>query len=147
MDNRTIDVTSESKEDLAAAIGIAWNNAAGGKATHYVIKKLSKKVMYYGEPTTHHHSVLLNDKENGVNTMILLWYEHPDATPLPFPLDLDGTINFVRGWLSITPHSTNPDIDGSLKDGWRIFTEEWGHVCGYSSTIFAVQKQWAMYGK
>lgn len=146
MDNRTIDIVSEGNKSLEMALNIIWTNCPGGKATHYKIVKLKETISYYGKPTDSHYSKLEEDQE-GEETLILLWHEEKGAAVLPYPLELEDAISFVKGWLKNTNYHDEPDHDGSNGKGWRIFTEQWGHVAGHSYAIVGVQPRWAMYGK
>lgn len=146
MDNRQVDVTSEGDEALWLAIRLAWPGAAGGKATHYKTVGLAKKTVYYGEPTSG-HSTSTHEVADGTPTLILLWHAERDALPLPYPLELDDAIQFVAGWLRNVPRGRRPNHDGDNGEGWRVFTESWGHVAGHQYAIVAAQPVWAMYGK
>lgn len=73
MDNRTIDVTSDSADGLSLALRLAWLGARGGKATHYKIISLEQTVVYYGSPTDR-HLVTLKEDEAGTPTLILMWH-------------------------------------------------------------------------
>lgn len=149
MDNRFIDVVSEGDGALALALRLIWPNVPGGKATHYKMMNLIEKTEYpIRDGKVAHHSTTMVEDSRGVSTLILLWSDERDAKELPYPLDLEESIAFVRGWLV---HSANygrePDHDGSNGRGWRVFTEDWGHVAGYHYAIAGVQPAWAMYGK
>ncbi len=148
MDNRQLDITAEGEADLGLAIRLAWPSASG-KATHYKLINLAETVIYSGKPTTSH---IITSKEGGEGdggapTMILLWHAERGALPLPYPLDLEESIAFLAGWLKKVERGDEPDHDGSNGQGWRAFTESWGHVAGHRYAIVAVQPAWAMYGK
>lgn len=145
MDNRTLDVVSEGDKALAMALTLIWPNAAGGKATHYRTATLAEQVTYSGNPTTMHHSQLVPSPE-GKETLILLWSAEREAQPLPYPLDLEGAIQFVKGWLKNASYGQKPGHDGDNGFGFRVFTEQWGHVAGYHYGIAGIQPAWAMYG-
>lgn len=165
MDNLSIDITSEGRESLAHALTVVWPNAAGGKATHYRVVNVSRNCKYYTHEirkgmkanvdlhqecpeqiyVSHHEEELPAD--DGSQTLILLWHEEQNATPLPYPLTLDKAISFVADWLSQADYGSQPDHDGSNGKGWRLFTNDWGHVAGHHYGIVGVQPAWAMYGK
>jgi hypothetical protein len=148
MDNRKFDIISNGDEHLALALKIAWANCRGGKATHYREVKLSPHIKYYGSPeTTHHYDELKQDDVKGTPTLILLWHNEDGAMALPYKMDLDESINFVKGWLRNADIGEEPDHDGDNKAGWRVFTKDWGHVFGHRYAICALQPAWAMYGK
>jgi len=149
MDNRTIDIISEGDDGLALALQLIWPNAPGGKATHYKMVNLIEKTEYYArEGKVVYHSTSTTEDPKGTPTLILLWYDEHDARELPYALDLAGGVAFVRGWLAHkADYGPEPDHDGHNKRGWRIFTENWGHVAGHVYAIVGVQPAWAMYGK
>lgn len=149
MDNRTIDVVSEGDHGIALAMQLIWKRAPGGKATHYIIDKYESVTKYYcgdGVKTTHHSTDMVKGPK-GVLTLIFLWSAEGDSTPLPFPLDLEGATQFAKHWLEVADYGPQPDHDGDNRKGWRIFTEEWGHVAYYHFAIVGIQPAWAMYGK
>lgn len=146
MDNRTIDVVSEGDGELAMALALIWANAPGGKASHYKEANLVETVRYFGEPTSGHHSSLKEDPA-GTPTLIFLWSNERDALPLPDRLDQEGAYTFARAWLRKANYGQEPGHDGCNGKGWRVFTESWGHVAGYSYAIAGIQPAWAMYGK
>lgn len=165
MDNFRIDVCGEGNEALEMALKIAFQeNAPGGKAVHYRVVSLVDEVQYFGNSATNqkgfhenvsglpgkhvHHFERCKEQEGGKLTLVLLWSDVKESTPLPFPLEIGDAIPFVKGWLKASgdPGPT-PDIDGDVAEGWRVFTGAWGHVAGCSCAIVGVQAWWAMYGK
>lgn len=146
MDNRAIDITTQGTESLALALQLIWDNAPGGKATHYKVVRLREQTRYYGTPATSHHTELV-EAADGTPTLILLWHEERGATALPFPLTRDDAPGFVAGWLKSAEYGREPDHDGSNERGFRVFTDGWGHVAGHHYGIAGVQPVWAMYGK
>jgi len=147
MDNLQIDITCEGDAGILKALEIIWPAACpGGKAIQFIVDKFSTEVTYNGQPTSRHSSQLVRDKD-GVPTLILLWNKERDSQPLPYPLDLKQSAEFIRGWLLSTDYGREPDHDGDNGKGWRIFTEGWGHVNGCVYAIVGVQPVWAMYCK
>jgi hypothetical protein len=163
MDNFKIDVVAEGEASLKAAIEIAFaHNAPGGKATHYKVVRLKKRVRYYANPSTEtlvdnlggevgfhvHHFTELEEADDGVLTLILCWNDEDGAARLPFPLKAADAVPFVTGWLASEGDAGPvPDHDGDNDKGWRVFTDHWGHVAGCHYAIAGIQAQWAMYGK
>jgi len=163
MDNFTIDITSEGDETLTKALEIAFaHNAPGAKATHYSVVKLAQETSYYANkaignlsenlkeiPGMHiHHFEKYKQDDNGHLTLILLWSESNGAVALPYPMKITDAIPFVKGWLeNAGDPGKEPDMDGSLDKGWRVFTGAWGHVAGCSCAVVGVQACYAMYGK
>jgi len=146
MDNRVIDVVSEGDEDLKLAFKLIWPNAPGGKATHYKVVHLREKVRYHGDPTDWHETTY-EVCPDGTPTLILLWNAESDATSLPYPMDRKQATQFALGWLAQADYGSEPDHDGDNGRGWRVFTNQWGHVAGHSYSIVGLQPAWAMYGK
>jgi len=163
MDNFKIDIQGRGKESLAKAIEIAFaNNSPSGFARHYTTVRLANELQYYSNPVSKHltpnlhnneslhinHSETLKKNESGHLTLILCWSDSPDTIPLPYPLNANGAIGFVEGWLeNAGDPGKEPDHDGDNKAGWRVFTGTWGHVSSYTYSVVAVQAIWAMYGK
>lgn len=165
MDNFRIDVCGEEDEGLEMALRIAFmHNAPGDKATHYRVLDLVEEVQYFGNPATNqkglhenvngipgklvHHLERCKEQAGGKRTLILLWSDAKGALPLPFPLEVGDAIPFVKGWLKTAGDpGPEPDTDGDLRRGWRVFKEAWGHLAGCSYSIVGVQAAWAMYGK
>lgn len=163
MDNFTIDITAEGNEALTKALEIAFaHNAPGGKATHYSVVKLTPQTRYYANkvmdhlpenlkdaPGLHiHHCSDYKQDDKGHLTLMLLWSESKGSVPLPYPMKIADAVPFVKGWLiNAGDPGEEPDIDGSLDRGWRVFTEAWGHVAGCSCAVVGVQARYAMYGK
>jgi hypothetical protein len=148
MDNFGIDITAEGRASLEKALEIAFaHNCPGGTVSHYKVVKFKRETRYYGEPKTTHHFSDLKEHQDGIPTLLLLWHEGQEATEHLFAMDLAETLGFVNGWLNKVDFGKEPDHDGSNGKGWRVFTETWGRVAGYSYTVCAVQPAWAMYGK
>lgn len=163
MDNFIIDIVGEGDETLAKSLEIAFAlNAPGDRITHYNVVRLGFETCYFANkaadhlpenlteaPGLHvHHFSNYKQDDKGHLTLILLWSESKGAVPLPYPMKIADAIPFVKGWLANAGDSgEKPDIDGSLGKGWRVFTEDWGHVAGCSCAVVGVQSQWTMYGK
>lgn len=84
------------------------------------------------------------DEEKG---LIFYWCDSVKATKLPFPMTLEQTADFASGWLEHASYGSEPDHDGDNGRGWRLYTEDWGHVAGEYQAFMAVKPEWAMYGK
>lgn len=128
MDNRVINVMSEGREAFNLAIKLAFDNAPGGKATHYVV----------------------NDKLG----FVLLWHEDKGvgSVQLPVALNASTAADLIWAWLQEQPTSAYKhylDHDGSDGHGWRVYNgPSWSHVDGCSHYAFvAVYPMWAWYGK
>jgi hypothetical protein len=132
MDNYHIDITSEGKETLAAALTIALRHAAGGAAEGFRVLPPLKK----GEPPT----------------LLLYWHVPDDQRKDPvqrfgFKMKFDALLAFIREWLSQQDYGPEPDHDGSNGKGWRVYNEAWTHVAGDNYAFLGVQPSWAWYGK
>ncbi len=145
MDNRTIDVVSMGDTNLALALELIWPNARGGRATHYKVLRLTEKTTYFSKEKISGHVTSFIEDTNGVTTLVLLWGEERGASELPFPLDLENVVPFVRGWLmNGADYHIYPDTHINSKRGWRIFTEDWGYVANHTRAIVGVQPMWAI---
>lgn len=141
MDNFKIDITAKGEASLLKAIEIAFAHNGGGKVESYQVITVESSD-YNGLP-----------KElNGKTALVMRWTKDDKLTvngpvALPFKLDAAGAADFANRWLNEQDFGREPDMDGSVKKGWRLFTGAWGHVCGDQYSVFAVAPAWAMYGK
>lgn len=77
-----------------------------------------------------------------------------DAVKFPAPLNADEVTSIVSKWLkgdeAKTVHCSgwdaNADHDGDNELGWRVYTEDWGHIEGEWDAI-AIRPAWMWYGK
>ena len=150
MDNRLIDITSEGKEALKMALSLIWDNAPGGKATHFRVLNLRQNTTYNktkDREVGHHLTGLVQDDEKGTPTLILYWKEDRAAQILPYPMELDSCYEMVLGWLAQADYGFEPGHDGSNGKGFRVLNEMWGHVIRSHYAFAAIQPCWAWYGK
>ncbi len=160
MDNQTFDVTSDG-DGIGNVLSVIWGAAAfGGEARHFKVAMLSEQTRYYANPATPiltencnnmpgmrvHHITSMVEDANGTPTMILLWGKERDSTALPYHFGLDESAWLIRGWLKTVEYGPMPDHDGECTKGWRLFTDDCGHVAGYKCAIVGVQPAWAIYG-
>lgn len=127
MDNRTFDVTAVGTETLKHVLAIAFQNAPGRKATHYVVESV-----------------------NGKPTLMLCWHEEHGAQLLPFPLDEQGALFWIAEWLKNAeyPADSGWSDDVETDRGWRAYCgPSWSHVAGRHYAFLAVQPALALYGK
>lgn len=160
MDNRSINVVSEGPEALGIAMELVWDNAVGGKATHYKVANVFHRIRYYARLAADNANVEVNghqlhvhhwsqdeEAKDGRQTLILLWHEERDSIALPYPLNHVQAATFAADWLEHANYGRQPDHDGDNGRGWRAFTDGWGHVAGHHYAIVGIQPAWAMYGK
>lgn len=135
MDNRHISVQSEGRKSFDLAVQLVFENAPGGKATHYF--------------------------EHSEKGLIFLWHEDKflnpvgslvtkEASKLPYAMDWKAAADLAWGWLQERKHEEYREVldhDGSNGKGFRIYNEDWGHVAGSFYAILAVLPVWAWYGK
>lgn len=144
MDNRTLDIVSEGRDHLKAALSILFKTHT--KATHFCELKLIQ--IPEGEGGYGITGSQLKEDPSGVPTLILSTGQiKGQGQKAMFPMDLEASVTNAMGWLSNIEYPKEPGIDGDCKKGWRAFTESWGHVCGSHDAIVAIQPVWAMYGK
>lgn len=139
MDNRQFNVNGKGKEMLQATLQLAFaQEGSRTTAKGYVI-----------------------DPKKG---MILLWHNETPGIPFPSPLNADSVTNIVWDWLQTEPeieHESHWDQDYDDGDvstdlGWRVYCEDWGHVCigpSYNHAaashyaIVAIKPAYMWYGK
>jgi hypothetical protein len=150
MDNARLDVVNEGEAALRLALALAMGQHA--QVTHWKVSKARRVTRYWaleGKPTHGHSEELVVDPADAKArpTLILLWHDEGQATPLPAPMELEATVSFVKNWLAHATYGREPDHDGSNGRGFRVFTEDWGHVYDHHYAVVGIQPAWAMYGK
>lgn len=133
MDNFRFDVTSAGTEALEKALRFVLESNGWTCTTGFAVK-MRPDTGFTGNPTTQ-------------ACLILYWTDSPNATKLPFAMNHEETITFVKGWMRTVPYPEEPDIDGSVKRGWRVYNEEWGHVNNEYEAYIAIEPTWALFGK
>lgn len=80
--------------------------------------------------------------------LILYWVKpsNKSAHSLP-PISQKALPGFIESWLESIDYGPSPDIDGSVKKGFRMYNEAWGHVAEEWEAFVAVEPVWLMYGK
>ena len=85
--------------------------------------------------------------DNDGRRLVLYWTDSAEATPLPAPLQGGALEAFVRSWLQAVDYGTEPDIDGSVSRGWRIYNEAWAQVASRWQAFVAIEPAWLLHGK
>ena len=171
--NFSVRVASEGRGHFEAAVRLAFSgNAPGKKATHYLNGLPARKCREcFGKGSNSIHlfgqdSVEWKDRKNvdipcrvcngkpdllPASAMILYWTEpgkHVGAERLPFPITVDGAVNFLWDWLQDVEYEKQPDHDGDNHKGFIVTTGDfWGHCEGAWESILMVTPYWQMYGK
>ena len=133
MDNHTFKIVSDSNLE-------GWINCAAGRqnAVGYSVEPAGKRETYLG-------------KEVNVPHRIIFYWTVPrneNYHPFPTKLDAEGICFVAKNWLkNDAEYGPQPDHDGSNKEGFVIYNEEWGHVDGQYEAFLAVAPNWSMYGK
>lgn len=122
MDNFRFDITWEGEHNFRSLVKLFVSRKCD-KVTHYEIDPDYGMILYWTKPS------------------------RPAAMPVPYPMGVDGAVDFVWNWLKTADYQEEPDHDGDNGRGWRIFNEDWGHVKGEWAATIAIQPCWAMYGK
>lgn len=141
MDNFIIDIRAEGIETLRMAMEIAFAmNSPGKKVLSYAIMPPKEKEEHY-----------FNSRTTELKALVLRWTDDPSsskiAVNLPFKLDVAGATDFAARWLAEQDYGPEPDHDGSNHKGWRMFTEDWGHVFHDRYAVCGIVPCWAWYGK
>lgn len=126
--NFRFDITSDNPEHFRASIQLAF--AKHASAVGYAI-----------------------DPGNGKTApRLILYWTDPDRSfagfcRFPSPVGVNGAVAVVSEWLKAVRYDREPDHDGDNKKGFRVFNEEWGHVCRDHCAFVGVEPAWIMYGK
>lgn len=93
------------------------------------------------------------DNERGI---ILYWHNAgKDSTPFPVKLSAEGAASAVWDWLQsaaaddiqLKGWDKDADLDGSTSKGWRVYSEDWGHVGRDAYAICAITPAYMWHGK
>ena len=124
MDNRVIDIQSEGREAFELSMRLHFDNAAGGKATHWV-------------------------EHDG--DLVLLWNKEKDANEVPFaPMNVEEATDFAWRWLETRTKKQLKeylDHDGSNGRGFHAKCGPWGKDTEYQYGFVRISAIWAWYGK
>ena len=143
MDNRHISIQTEGKKALDLAMQLMWDNAPGGKATHYCDHPTYGFVLFW-----HGDEKELMGKDDWTKPAVEKIMA--PVIKLPFPMDCKAATEMVWSWLQEQPkekYREELDHDGSNGRGFKIYNEYWGHVGSSHYAILAVLPVWAWYGK
>lgn len=131
MDNKIFNVNGETKELLLSALTLLFEQ--GGRNTNVKAWSISP--------------------EKG---FILHQYTNEKATPFPISINAKTACDIVWEWLKSDeakkikindPWDVDLDFDGHSKEGWRVYTEDWGHVDGQWSALAVITPCYLWYGK
>jgi hypothetical protein len=120
-----------------------------GKSKERLIKALS---LAPGGPAIGYALDIREDDNERVHRMVLFQYPHDKMTKFPGKATPDFLAVFIEMWMKDLEANRNlpgsPDIDGSTRQGWKIYTEDWGHIEPYGHPAYlAIEPHWIMYGK
>jgi hypothetical protein len=128
MDNFHIDITADKRVDLAAVIAVALSR----------------------QKTADSWRTDTRPSDSSVPRIVFGWGRNVSEagwTPFPASMNAQQLHGIVLGWLSEADYGQQPGHDGSNGRGWRLYNEQWSRVQPYTYAIFAVEPQWAWYGK
>ena len=166
-DNFKVEIHSQGREHFERAVQLAFANAPGGKATHYIAPIPERHCGDCTGGKTGHWIGEGKDKKycefpcpkcdrKGKHPtrpgMALLWSEDRigdvKASLLPFPLKAQAATDFLWNYLETVDFGSEPDHDGSNGKGFIVSTGNfWGHVEGSHYAFIGVYPDWQMYGK
>lgn len=152
MDNFHIDVLSQSREALRAALRLVfeangddrclvshWVEGKGVPQEEYSDGAFPRGVLGYEENTP---------------CLVLLWHheehgKYGPTHPMPTPLDLDGAVEMAWRWLQKqeVPGGEVHSGDVWVHLAFRLFNSKWGHVGPYRYGLCAIQPAQALIGK
>lgn len=165
-DNFKVEVHSEGRGHFESAVRLAFANAPGGKAIHFVspipahrcLECMDGKVTHWIGDDSKKSCQYPCRECGGSGTikkregMVLLWNEDSVAgvksSVLPFPLNAEASVDFLWRYLETALFDEQPDHDGSNGKGFIVTTGNfWGHVEGSHYAFVGVYPDWQMYGK
>lgn len=126
MDNFSIDIVARGRDNLKAALTIAFSEHSKAIATR--IHPEFGLILYWTDPT--------NPK--------------PETNKLLFPHDVAAASDLVWNWLLNVPNDSyrdKIDFDGSLVKAWRVYNQDWGRVDGEWEAFVAIEPVWGWLGK
>ncbi len=144
MDNRHISIQTEGKKALELAMQLLWDNAPGGKATHYCDHPTYGFVLFWDGDKKDLYEIDYDGCTPGAEKI------KAPIIKLPFAMDCKAATEMVWSWLQEQPkekYRAELDHDGSNGRGFRIYNEYWGHIGDSHYAILAVLPVWAWYGK
>ncbi|WCK57542.1 hypothetical protein PP175_26110 (plasmid) [Aneurinibacillus sp. Ricciae_BoGa-3] len=129
MDNQVFNVNGRDWDDLASVLKLAFK-LSGKKARAFRIDKKKGLVLYWSENVT-------------------------GSTALVAPMDGEQIFPTVKAFLmsekaeiiELDKWDKNLNHDGSNAKGWRVYTEDWGHVNEDHYAFLAITPAYMWYGK
>lgn len=87
--------------------------------------------------------------DKNIKRLVLFWRASGAATNFITPVATNGdaVLEMVTGWLKSTDYNNEPDLDGSVDKGSRVYNEQWGFVGGNHSAFVAIEPHWLTFGK
>jgi hypothetical protein len=144
MDNRHITVQSEGRKAFELAMQLLFDNAPGGKVSHYSDHPTYGFVLfwdgdedYLSEASYDAHDL----KKEKVTSPIV---------KLPYAMNCKAATDLAWEWLQAQPndkYQDQCDHDGSNGKGFKVYNEYWGHIGDSHYSVLAVLPVWAWYGK
>ena len=81
------------------------------------------------------------------NRLVLYWTSSAKAALLPAPMKIEDLTSFIHAWLETADYGPEPDCDGFVRKGWRVYNESWGHVGNEWQAFVAIEPTWLAYSK
>lgn len=118
----------------------------GGDTFHFDITGASLATAL-GVATTWRRGTAAWKLDHDGKRMVLYWTLAPDTFPLPATLDGQATVGLVESWLATVDYGPEPDLDGSVGKGVRVYNERWGNVGDEWQAFAAIEPVWLEYHK
>jgi hypothetical protein len=161
MDNFSLDVVGEGAPLLESVLTLAFDRTGvGTHRPHVTARAMAWYQITVAERANVDWKAGLGQHDTlGLTTLVFSWRPHASwqladrkPTGIEGPHMLPGLsaralLPFVHEWLGGVHYPPEPDIDGSVSKGWRVFTTAWGHVLADAYGICAIQPCWALHGK
>jgi hypothetical protein len=147
MDNKSFEVLSYGSEDLRLALQMAGLRDDAERVIGFKSVRLERTSSSSTSKANFRGVEHRLSGSEGVPTLILYAHYESDVAAFSKPIGLEESVRFAEDWLENIPRGQEPRHDGDNEYGWRVFTDDWGHVAGSNKAIVAIQPAWAMYGK
>jgi hypothetical protein len=80
--------------------------------------------------------------------LLLSWFNDGEKwNTFLTPLDDTAAVSPVIEWLKAQDYGPEPDVDGSILKGFRVYNESWGYIGDDHYAFVAIEPEWIVYGK
>ena len=130
------DITADGTDaqDIIAHIGFRSFHTVTG----YAVREAGALKSWEGERKVENRIILFWSNSNSAK----------DYVKFPQPLDVEDATQFLIYWLEMNqPAEDEPDVDGTIVKGFRVYNESWGHIENDHYAFLSLSPEWFVYGK